>query len=131
MPNIDSLIDKNIYKRLFVLTNKGFHLFKDVPDNIKCKNCPPSLFCPVGPQQEQCVRYQDIIKVISFPQMPQKLVIILNANLNSAKGDHNLKKVTIQLTLLIPTYTKCSSILTTLTNILKYNVVKKTHGHGE
>lgn len=139
-PSVDKYIDNQLYRRLFILTNKGLHLFREIPDDLRCHNCTASLFCPYGPEQERCIRFQDIRKLISFPQMPQKLVVIYDAKLRAAGGEP-LGSVTQQLTLLIPTFTRCSSILRTLTEILTNNDLKKPahhahhgeaskHGHG-
>lgn len=56
-PNIDKYVDKTLYKRLFILTNKGIHVFRDIPESLKCQNCPANLFCPTGPVQEYCFRF--------------------------------------------------------------------------
>ena len=62
--------------------------------------------------------------------MPQKLVLIYEAKLKDENGNAD-GTVTRQLTLHIPTFTKSSSILRTITEVLTLMEVRKAHHHGE
>ena len=61
--------ENNFKKRLFVLTNHGIHLMKDLPPEQRCQNCTYENFCPRGPIQEQVVKITDIQSTINFPNM--------------------------------------------------------------
>lgn len=70
--------EKMFHNRLFVLTNKGIHIMKNLPagqGSRKCPSCPNSAFCPAGPSKEEFIKFEQIQTVINFPQLPQKMVI--------------------------------------------------------
>lgn len=62
-------------KRIVAVTNLGIMIFKDVDAEIKCPDCPASRLCPRGPTQDFNIPYNQIIALMTFPQIPQKLVL--------------------------------------------------------
>lgn len=103
-----TIITTPFYNRLFVLTSKGIHLMKNLPagpGSLKCSSCPNSAFCPAGPSKDEFISFERIQAVINFPQLPQKMVIKYTKD-----GEVAGKQRQMQLTLNIPTYTKCAKI---------------------
>ena len=92
--------------RLLVVTNWGIQLLERSP--VSCKRgCPIQNFCPRGPTPDFCLLYTDISAIISHPQMPQKLTFLFYA----------LQPGLFELTVNVPTYTKCSRIYNLLIEI--------------
>jgi hypothetical protein len=48
--NEKHLKNKNWLNRLFVLTNQGIQVMKNIPLKNRCTKCQPHLFCPQGPR---------------------------------------------------------------------------------
>jgi hypothetical protein len=86
-PQDFSTLDKFIYiRRIFLLTNEGILLLRNVKENDKCPNCPPSFFCPRGPLVKVRIPYDDVYTFVVFPNMPQKIVILFRQS-RSNKDD--------------------------------------------
>lgn len=68
---VDASLDGNQYfkPRLLVLTNKGIHILKS-SGSKPCSVCPPESLCPEGPKLEYKFKYDKIIEVVLFPDMP-------------------------------------------------------------
>jgi len=91
-----------------------------MPEADKCKNCSPDKFCPRGPYQNICIKHEDIKSIVSFAQMPQRIVLIYNEPYVDAKGD-NIEHIKIQhqMTWNFPSYTKTSKFIVNLIAINK------------
>lgn len=68
----------NFVARFFAVTNQGIHVFRPLDKETHCHKCEEWEFCPRGPYQELCIRFTQIEKIITFPLVPQKFVIIYN-----------------------------------------------------
>ena len=42
------------------------------PKGKPCSVCPPENLCPNGPQPEMKYKYEMIIELLTFPDLPQK-----------------------------------------------------------
>lgn len=69
------VFDSLFRKRLFVLTNHGIHILREIETEIQCENCPPYNFCPRGPYSEFTVKLTDILAIVNVPNCPSKLII--------------------------------------------------------
>ena len=71
MVMVDLVYDANVaYKpRLLVLTNKGVHILK-ASGSKPCSVCPPENLCPEGPKTEFKFKYDRIIEIVTFPDLP-------------------------------------------------------------
>ena len=41
--------DNTLFSRLFIITNKGIQILKDIPKAKECPDCDDQEFCPRGP----------------------------------------------------------------------------------
>jgi len=70
--------DMHFLYRIFVLTNEGFVILRRITKEFRCKKCEPKAFCPRGPLVQLKVEYKEIETIFSFPQIPQKVVLLVN-----------------------------------------------------
>ena len=99
-----------------VITTEGIQFLKELPGIHRCKDCPAFKFCPRGPIQDFCIDFLDIETVINFPQMPQKIVIKFKEDLINEEGLDGGQDF-YQVTLTIPSFTKCAKIFQNLVMI--------------
>ena len=54
------LFDGQFRRRIFVITNHGIQVLREIALEERCEKCPPHNFCPRGPVQEFVIKLTDI-----------------------------------------------------------------------
>lgn len=92
---------------------------RDVDEKDKCKTCSKDKFCPRGPYQDACFHFADILSVVNFAQMPQRLVVFfLEPYVDSSGCVVSHIKIKRQMTWNLPSFTKTSKFLGNMTSIM-------------
>lgn len=66
-----------------------------------------------------CLKYEDIETVVKFPQLPQRMVIIYTLHNYDEEFGNKIGTIRFQMTLDIPTFTKCAKLYRQLISILE------------
>lgn len=86
------------------MTNKGVHILKP-PAGKPCSVCPMENLCPSGPRADLKYKYESLVEIVTFPDLPQKLLLKFSrAKQENPQADSETRKeATLDVCLILPT----------------------------